>query len=262
MRLGVLLAVCTLGLVLALCPENPNGTCVAPEFSTCITECARRLSNATCSAQSGCSWNSTSYRCFDVPLQATCSNKTNSTDCAGVTGCYWLTQTCQEKASCWTSNSSHPISCFDAPNATDCEARGSHCSYRTNCRDVPKCSLPETQSTCTATSGCFWVEITATSLNYTNAGGCMACSLDPYGHNAFFFYHDALDLSCRVNNISFIATKAVAAATGCEGGFPQFSRDEFLQICTNTTTTGNSSSSSAACFGLTVISAFATFLFF
>lgn len=53
--LGTFLAVCTMGLAAAaVCTgDNIDGSCLTAESSSCITECARREFNASCSSTPG-----------------------------------------------------------------------------------------------------------------------------------------------------------------------------------------------------------------
>lgn len=287
MKWGALL-VCTMGLAAASCAVNQtDGTCLTAESSTCVSQCSRRQSNETCSALAGCNWNISSFNCrpSNASLHSTClSMGSNSSACESISGCFPQPETCQSSVECQSANSSD-LACSSTQNTSACETHGPQCRRVASCATVPRCSLGS-QSSCTATVGCYWYEGSTTdSSNATlYAAACSACYADP-GYNSFLVAQTLAGYSCTVigtNNGSTVTiirnfTLVISAATGCDGGVLPLSRDDLLRNCiafngtgaptpatngtapTNAATNETDTTSSATSIGLPVISAFAVF---
>lgn len=244
--LGTFLAVCTMGLAAAAActGDNIDGSCLTAESSSCITECARREFNASCSSTPGCTWSSNLNVCrpTNATLQETCSGQADSTSCASVAGCYWEALPCQTRQYCQSMNTSNPIICDSAQNASSCAARGSHCQMTTFCTKAP-CARYPYQTACLTAPGCFWTEYTLTAQNFTEyMYACVSCLADPL-LNAYSLYHELMGQSCTVSGSPFRVlnfsqvynfSKVVAAPSGCDGG-TKLARDDLFGpvVCTS-----------------------------
>lgn len=264
MLLSVLLAACALGLATAVCSPNPDGSCVAPQSSTCVSPCLLRLLNTSCLALPGCTWNETD-RCrpANSSLVLTCASQTLSADCGAIAGCHWYVEQCPTVQACVPGNNSITRCTNIGTNATACAALSPQCQMGNYCvrSKLEECSLKkDNQASCTATAGCFWASVAVQTPNETETSTtCGACLLDPVT-NYYYTYRDLVGKTCTVENStsSMRGLQAIPAATGCAGGQP-FSLNAFggtQIICSGAGLTAATSSS----FAVAVVVVLATFL--
>lgn len=224
--LSVVLAACTLGLATAYCSSNPDGSCMAPQASTCMSPCLLRLLNTSCLALPGCTWNETD-RCrpANSSLLLTCASQTLSADCGAIAGCYWYVEQCLTVQACVSVNNTNPFCTTAGTNATACAALGPECQMGNRClrSKHEECSLKkDNQASCTATAGCFWASMTLQTPNTTETSTtCGPCLVDPVT-NYYYTYRDLVGKTCTVENStsSMRGLQAIPAATGCAGGQP------------------------------------------
>lgn len=235
--MGVLLAAYSLGLA-AACSLNPDGSCAAPEVSTCIGQCSRRQLNTSCLSVPGCSWNSSAAtRCHptDPTVNAMCANQVRSADCGATSGCYWSTQQCPTTQVCAPVDSTTiPDPCAGAgSNAGSCATLGSQCQMKPKC--ISSCYAHGDEAGCTSLAGCFWTTlVTYSNGTGVNSKGCQNCLYDPET-NYFLLFQYLVGKACtassgnRTNVVNIL--RVTPAATGCSGGDP-FPVNRLEVVCT------------------------------
>lgn len=223
--LGVLLAL-FVGFAAGLCSTYVplNSTCVSPESSECVSECSRRRFEFNCVDLAECKWNTTACLPVDTNKEAECQSQDTSTDCGNVTHCVWKTYQCVSNQSCSApSNAPASLNCTMDPATGDCPIG---CTEHTSCKSLDRCGIIGTESSCTASSGCFWADRTvmvssATSNVTISSPECMSCFPQPGAGNLFLRIHDLEGRVCTAPGRIYTFTRATSSATGCDA-IPMF----------------------------------------
>lgn len=261
MLLKLLVVSCTLGLSAAVCPKNQtDNTCLSSDGSSCMSQCMVRGFNETCLALPGCRWDGL-CRPTNATLEEVCTSKATSTDCGAVADCYWRTQTCATMPKCGSTDPANPF-CWGT-DAANCAAQGAHCKMGKTCSTNLACAPLTTESSCTATAGCFWLETSETFQTYTERKAeCVDCFLEP-GASLFPTYRELVGKTCTQSFSGFTAStswlRAVPAASGCGAALMQIPKDWIVEgaTCTDTANTATAAArlNVASCFAV----AFAAF---
>lgn len=200
---------------------NQTAACSETETSFCRSECVRYVSENPCLSVPGCNW--TEQGCLPTNLSELeeCALQNSSADCMSV-NCSWLTVPCKTVYGCLSVTANM---CFNTEAEAACTAQGSHCRWAGVCQFSNRCDILQSRQDCTASSGCFWSELTMTFQNTTvDWRRCSPCFVEPdTTENVFSAFEALVGQSCSIVDVHGVPitnhySVAAAAATGCDGG--------------------------------------------
>ena len=182
------------GTATACSTYSSQGTCDAHSLAGCSwfsgNPCSTNngTDQATCEANSGCTWETASCHAYD----------TDQSSCQGTSGCTWNSTDCSSFAS----------------DQSTCETgHNSMCTWNFNtCSDFNS----QSQSNCETNSGCSWTGGDCSAFNGTDQTTCESghtgCSWD--GINCNGTYDEASTCSGMYN------TSCTGTFTECTGSYP------------------------------------------
>lgn len=218
------------GSAQATCSLNSdNSACVSPTTSQCVSTCSLYPSSTSCAgapAGANCAWTAEMNNGVDL------GNCTGGNSCSGSTEsncispvCTWQTNPCKLLVCI------RPLSgddCGPAATASQCASLGSGCRFQNACSPSTTCRMPNTESECIATAGCFWMVAVATLQGQAgNSVGCSPCFDDPQDQeNNYLAAKATLGQKCGLTltdegtsvTLSYSFLSATPASTGCSGG--------------------------------------------